>query len=65
MTTTHHSTPLLRPTEVAELLGRSVAALAMMRHRGTGPDFIRTGGVIRYRISSIEHWLNANEHQRT
>jgi hypothetical protein len=57
--------PLLTPTDAAEFLQRTPAALAMMRYRGTGPAFIKTGALVRYRLAVLEQWLSDNQHTRT
>lgn len=53
---------LLRAAEVADMLGTSPASLANMRHRGVGPRFIKEGGLLRYRSSDIETWIERNTH---
>ncbi|TFD61210.1 DNA-binding protein [Cryobacterium sp. Hh7] len=55
----------MRPAEVAELLGRTTAALAQMRYRGSGPAFIKTGGLVRYRRATVESWLQDGERSHT
>lgn len=55
----------LTPDEVAQLLGRSTAALAQMRHRGTGPRYTKAASRILYRQSSIVQWLESAERDRT
>lgn len=56
---------LLTPRDAASYLGRSVAALAQLRYRGTGPRFIHAGGRIRYRLIDVEAWLCAGERDAT
>jgi predicted DNA-binding transcriptional regulator AlpA len=55
----------LPPGQVAQLLGRSTAALAQMRHRGTGPRYTKVASRILYRRSSIAQWLESAERDRT
>ncbi|WP_202400770.1 MULTISPECIES: helix-turn-helix transcriptional regulator [unclassified Microbacterium] len=55
----------MTPTDAAAYLGRSVAALAQLRYRGTGPTYIRAGGRIRYRESAIQAWLDEGERDAT
>ena len=50
---------LLTPAQVAELLHTSEGALAQMRYRGNGPEFIRRPRIL-YRLSKIRVWLDAN-----
>lgn len=49
---------LATPAEVAEYLGTTVPALAQMRYRGTGPEFIKlTARKVRYEWTSVRKWL--------
>jgi hypothetical protein len=57
--------PLATPEEVAAHLGRSVQALAQLRFHGTGPAFIRTGRLIRYRWEDVAAWVQAGSSTRT
>jgi hypothetical protein len=63
MTPDNERSRLLTPADVSRYLGRSVAALAQMRYRGTGPDFIHAAGRVRYRSEDVEAWLAAGEHR--
>lgn len=56
---------LLTPAELAGYLGRTEAALAQLRYRGTGPSFTKAGGRIRYRKQAVNAWLERNEKERT
>lgn len=59
------STRLLSPTETGQLLGRSVAALAALRHRGGGPRYVKNGRIVRYRLEDLERWLESGEREHT
>lgn len=51
--------PVILTTEqVAEYLGIAPGTLANMRLDGHGPDFIRRGRIIRYRVEAILDWLD-------
>ncbi len=65
MTTYHDESRLMSPAALAAYLGRSVAALAQMRYRGTGPRYIHAGGRVRYRPEDVEAWLHAGEREST
>lgn len=52
--------PLYAPPAVAERLDLTVQALALMRHEGNGPTYIKVGRRVRYRMSDVETWLEAN-----
>lgn len=49
--------PLATPAEVAAYLGRSVQALAQLRFNGTGPTYVKTGRLIRYRWADVAAWV--------
>lgn len=51
---------LLTPQQVADYRGTTVAVLAQERHKGAGPTFIRDGRRVRYRVSDIRAYLDAN-----
>ena len=53
------------PEEVAPVLGTSLAGLAQMRYRGTGPRFVKRGRRVLYRWSDVRAYLDANTCQRT
>jgi len=50
--------PLLRETDVARILNRSVKTLRKDRSLGRGPRWIRTENSIRYRPQDIEAYLS-------
>ena len=57
------STPnstMLRASELADRWGTSIGRLANMRSAGIGPKFVRIGSSIRYRVSDIEAYEDAN-----
>ncbi len=50
---------LIRPTDLAELLGVPVATLANWRCAGKGPPFLKVGRYVRYRPRDVERWIAA------
>lgn len=57
---------LATPLEVAEFLGSTVAGIAQMRHRGNGPDFVRTGSrKVMYRWEDVIGWVERQRYCRT
>lgn len=56
---------IARPQDVARALDTSVAGLAQMRYRGTGPRFIKRGRRVLYRWSEVRKYLEQNTVQRT
>lgn len=69
MTTTNPADdPLWTAEEFASYVGGkfTAAAAAQMRHRGTGPRYIRVGKrSIRYRRSDVLAWIDANVETQT
>lgn len=51
---------LMTTTEVATVLGVSVAALRRWRREGTGPQWLRIGRLVRYSPAAVEEWLRAS-----
>lgn len=56
--------PLMDSREVAAYLKVSESTLSRWRSAGTGPPFIRLGGIARYRLETIDVWLQDLEPQR-
>lgn len=46
--------------EAAEMMGKTVDALAQMRCRRVGPPFVKVGGSVMYRRRDVLEWLRAN-----
>lgn len=55
----HHDDRLLSITELAELLGVSVATVRWWLHQGTAPDYFKIGRHDKFRESDVERWLEA------
>jgi len=54
--------PLLTPEELARVLGVTVNALAVWRHHGKGPQFVRLSRrAVRYPKQAVEDFLNSSE----
>lgn len=59
----HDNSEYLRPAEAARYIGHSESTLAKlrMRHmREHGPAFIKRGGVVRYRRSDLDDWMQSH-----
>lgn len=56
---------LIIPAELAEYLSITTANLAQLRYRGEGPAFIEAGGIVRYRESTVQEWLDENTYTIT
>jgi excisionase family DNA binding protein len=50
---------LLTTAQVAEILGVKVDTIEKWRYQNRGPKFIRVGGLVRYRPSALEEYLQA------
>jgi hypothetical protein len=55
----------LRPTDVAEMTGLSVATLQDQRHEGTGIPYFKRGRFVYYSERDILDWLLAGERRST
>jgi excisionase family DNA binding protein len=53
--------PLLDSHEVASYLKVSESTLSRWRTERKGPPFVRLGGIARYRLDSVDHWLSGLE----
>jgi hypothetical protein len=53
------------PTQVARVMDTTLAGLAQMRYRGTGPKFVKRGRRVLYRWSDVRDYLDSNTIQRT
>jgi len=53
----------LTPKEAGQYLGGSepiaTSTLARWRYTGSGPRFAKVGGLIRYKVSDLQAWLEA------
>lgn len=54
--------PLMHSREVAAYLKVSESTLSRWRSAGTGPPFLRLGGIARYRLDTVDRWLAELEH---
>jgi predicted DNA-binding transcriptional regulator AlpA len=54
---------LLSTKELAEYLGITEWTLAHYRMDGTGPEYIKLGHVVRYKINDVEKWLEAKKNE--
>ncbi len=54
--------PLMPSREVAAYLKVSESTLSRWRSAGTGPPFLRLGGIARYRLDAVDCWLAELEH---
>lgn len=54
---------LMTAQEVADVLGLSIGTLANWRSLGMGPAYVKLGGRVRYRVSSVNTWFASQEHK--
>lgn len=50
---------LLRSQDAAQYIGVSYAALRKLRSVGGGPDFIKSGKFVRYKIEDLDKWIDS------
>jgi excisionase family DNA binding protein len=55
---------LLRPAEVAEMLGVPRSTLYAWRYRGDGPPAYRIGKHLRYRRDAVLEWIEEQPDRR-
>lgn len=60
-TTNTRLAPLLTPEDLSDMLQMPLRTLDDWRYRHVGPDYIRIGKRVRYRLSSVEAWLERLE----
>jgi predicted DNA-binding transcriptional regulator AlpA len=51
---------LLTEEEAAQLLGLAKGTLPVWRHHGKGPNYIKIGTSVRYRISDLKNYVSEN-----
>jgi hypothetical protein len=56
---------LLRPDEVAVVLGATPKTLANWRCERRGPPFLKIGRQAFYPLDSLNRWLDQQEHRQT
>ncbi|MGO1198840.1 helix-turn-helix transcriptional regulator [Brachybacterium alimentarium] len=54
---------LMTANDVADVLGLSTGTLANWRSLNMGPDYVKVGGRVRYRVSGINAWVARQEHK--
>lgn len=53
--------PLLRETQVAEILAVSLSTVRAWRAKGNGPPFIKLGRAVRYRPEHLASWIDEQQ----
>jgi len=59
------STVLLKPDDVAEILGVPISTLYGWRYRRIGPQSLKVGRHIRYRPKDVERFISDGADQST
>jgi len=54
---------LMTAADVADVLSISARTLANWRSLNMGPDYVKVGGRVRYRVSSVNIWVARQEHK--
>lgn len=49
----------LRPDDLADRWGVTTKTLANWRSRGTGPTYVKVGGMVRYPMADVENYETA------
>lgn len=50
---------LMTTQQLADYLEIAVSTILQYRAEGTGPQYIKLGHLVRYRVSDVEAWLEA------
>lgn len=50
---------LLNTKELSKYLGIAISTIMQYRVDGTGPNYVKLGHLVRYRISDVEAWLES------
>lgn len=56
---------LLRPREVAEMLGVTEQRLAALRLSGGGPSYVKISRSVHYRPQDVANWIESNRRSNT
>jgi excisionase family DNA binding protein len=56
---------MLTQSEAAQMLRVSVRTLERLRVSGSGPTYIKTGRLVRYRQSDLDKWITDSERRST
>jgi excisionase family DNA binding protein len=56
---------LLTTKQAAEILNLKKCTLEAWRHRGGGPSYARLGRAVRYRLSDLEKFIQAQVRHNT
>lgn len=52
---------LLNTKELAAYLGVVPSTIVQYRADGTGPDYIKIGQLVRYKIADVEKWIESKK----
>lgn len=53
----------LSPQELAESLGFPLSRLTGWRKNGGGPEFVKFGKTVAYRVSAVNAWVDEHSHR--
>src|SRR5690625_8020984 len=56
---------LMTAADVADVLSISARTLANWRSLNMGPDYVKVGGRVRYRVSSVNIWVARQEDRKS
>lgn len=56
---------LLTPVQASSTLGLAIQTLADLRYKGRGPQFVKVGRLVRYRLRDLEAWLDSRTFTHT
>jgi len=56
---------IMTTAQAAQFLGLRTNTLEIWRYRGTGPQYLKLGRAVRYRLSDLEDFIQACTKQKT
>jgi len=60
-----NTNPLLSTTDAAPQIGIKPTTLEIWRVQGKGPRYLKIGRLVRYRLSDLTAWLDAQTRNNT
>ena len=54
----------LTPEELADSLDVKLSRLIGWRKNGGGPEFVKFGKTVKYKVSAVDQWIEEHTHQR-
>lgn len=56
---------LIPSRQLPAYVGLSIQTLARWRHEGKGPEYVKIGRMVAYRVKAVRSWLGSGERKST